>query len=372
MQVSANERRSGKFEDGRLELAIREFQSNGFLILRDCLPGALTTELREAYIAALEKKIRRSGIRPFEEPDPRQDSNEGVSIDFTPRGGNHDLNRWNMHLPSCMPFMDSSVIANPLALEVIKALLGDRCILSVIASDTAFPKSGYQSLHQDAGFFRITVNIPLIDFTEINGATELWPGSHQPATSTSEIFDKGFHKLSDAELKRLLDTEEPTKLTVPAGSLVIRDQRLVHRGAPNRSDEARPMLSLIYYIPPPELPYLFVSNLFSALSAGMRRLAWRLNGMRYGEKLLLWGNTMGRKIEMFGGTDRDYRRRLPAQIWDSLSPSAKHLLRFASIDGNAKSIRPELPRTAGASLRFAVNRIFNKNLRKQTPLRQSD
>jgi hypothetical protein len=35
-------------------------------------------------------------------------------------------------------------------------------------------------------------------------------------------------------------------VTMPAGSLLIRDMRMWHRGTPNRSTVARPHLALIY------------------------------------------------------------------------------------------------------------------------------
>jgi hypothetical protein len=36
---------------------------------------------------------------------------------------------------------------------------------------------------------------------------------------------------------------------MPAGSLLLRDMRMWHRGTPNRSDEVRPNLALIYSRP---------------------------------------------------------------------------------------------------------------------------
>jgi ectoine hydroxylase-related dioxygenase (phytanoyl-CoA dioxygenase family) len=34
---------------------------------------------------------------------------------------------------------------------------------------------------------------------------------------------------------------------MPAGSLLIRDIRMWHRGTPNRSDAARPNLAMVYF-----------------------------------------------------------------------------------------------------------------------------
>jgi ectoine hydroxylase-related dioxygenase (phytanoyl-CoA dioxygenase family) len=84
---------------------------------------------------------------------------------------------------------------------------------------------------------QVIVNIPLIDFTIENGATEVWPGSHLIVDENSE------HTAAIEERAAELPS---VRTTVPAGSIILRDMRTWHRGMPNRTNDIRTMLAMIY------------------------------------------------------------------------------------------------------------------------------
>jgi hypothetical protein len=52
-----------------------------------------------------------------------------------------------------------------------------------------------------------------------------------------------------ADIAALAPKMHSETVQMPAGSLLLRDMRMWHRGTPNRSDAARPNLALIYSRP---------------------------------------------------------------------------------------------------------------------------
>jgi ectoine hydroxylase-related dioxygenase (phytanoyl-CoA dioxygenase family) len=83
----------------------------------------------------------------------------------------------------------------------------------------------------------VCVDIPLVDFTEENGSIRVFPGTHlvvdDPPSDVRNIAEraKGF---------------SATQLATPAGSIILRDMRLWHSPMPNRTDQDRPWMNLLY------------------------------------------------------------------------------------------------------------------------------
>jgi ectoine hydroxylase-related dioxygenase (phytanoyl-CoA dioxygenase family) len=158
---------------------------------------------------------------------------------------NRGINRYQMHLPFEPPFDDELVIASPFVLPIVEALVGEDCICHYLASDTPLPGSDYQQVHPDIfplfpettavmPPYSIVVNVPLVDAREDNGPLEVWPGGTH-------------HYVADRDDVPAVAAEMHSEtLLMPAGSIVIRDSRMWHRGTPNRSDAPRPNLTLIY------------------------------------------------------------------------------------------------------------------------------
>lgn len=202
-----------------LELAVQLVQMNGFVLFENVIPRERVDAIREAFFRTLD--AHRVGAP----------SNRGN-------------NRYQMHLPFTQPFIDPLLIEHPLALAVIDAILGETCHCHYFASDTALPGSDYQAVHSDIHqlfpetvlslpAYNIVVNVPLIDVTLDRGPVEIWPG--------------GTHLMpGHLNMKELAPTMHSQLVTMPAGSLLIRDMRMWHRGTPNRSNEARPHLALVY------------------------------------------------------------------------------------------------------------------------------
>ena len=204
---------------------MRTLRDTGMVTIPDAFDPATIADLGAAYHRLLDSH-----------PDGRVQSTSGE----------HHV---QMQVPLVPPFSDPGLVAHPIVRQILAAALGETFECSYYNSNTAYPGSTYQPVHRDAGPIfgtemtsatpatGIVVNVPLCDFTEENGSTEVWPGTHlivdRPADA-DKTLDERIAPLASA------------RLNVSAGSAVLRDLRVWHRGVPNRSQAARSMLAIVY------------------------------------------------------------------------------------------------------------------------------
>ncbi len=238
-----------QLQEQRLELAIEQVRNNGYVLFERALPEDLVFAMREAFSQLLDSHV-----------------NSTVA--------NRGANRWQMHVPFAPPFSDERVIANPLVMPIVDALLGEDCICHYFASDTPLPGSDYQQVHPDIfplfpesnavmPPYSLVLNIPLVDATEENGPLEIWPGGTH-------------HYVADRALvPPLAASMESKRMLMPAGSIMLRDSRMWHRGTPNRSTAPRPNFTLIYsrfWLRLRYRPIPISSATYAGLSARAQRL----------------------------------------------------------------------------------------------------
>lgn len=225
MKLTQQELSDRRLTPDTLHGAIQQVRNNGHVLLEGVLPQNLLADLQTAFAPLLDAHVAEVG--------------PGY------RGGLNSVNHYNLYLPFAAPFSDERIVASAFALPIIEALLGEECVCHYFASNIAFPESSYQDVHADiiALFpetrpvlppYSVVLNIPLVDFREDNGPLEIWPGgTHHHVASASEI-------------PMLAATMHSQRVLMPAGSLLIRDSRMWHRGTPNRSNSPRPNLALVY------------------------------------------------------------------------------------------------------------------------------
>ncbi len=227
LRLSDAEITDGRMTEATLGEAVRRVREAGYVALDGAIPTDFVAELREEFDIEL-LKARDANPEAF----TKSKGHYGVSPRLEP------------------PFLDPHVIDNPFAMQVMAATMGDRIYAYLpYGCNTSWPGSGVQHLHRDTGhlFPEVTtplpmslcvVNIPLVDFTEENGATEAWPGSHlivdPPETVGTSLEARAAHLPS-------------VRLTAPVGSIIVRDMRCWHRGMPNRTDTIRTMIALVYF-----------------------------------------------------------------------------------------------------------------------------
>ena len=152
--------------------------------------------------------------------------------------------------------LDVDIFANPIGTSIARAMLGEGIHLSLYTGNTLVGGTTQpQPVHWDepqlwAGMTQapppasLTVNIPLVDVTVDNGAIELWPGTHVDVRSGDRVHDGLLVPEAWVEARR--SDVPPVRVEVPKGALLLRDGRLWHRGTTNTTDEARPMVALVY------------------------------------------------------------------------------------------------------------------------------
>ncbi len=106
-------------------------------------------------------------------------------------------------------------------------------------ANSSYPGIGQQHTHRDSGNHPnptpnnppgVVLNVPMQDFTELNGATQVFLGTHIVAGTPEQARNRG----------------AATRTIAQKGDCLIRDLRLCHGGMPNDSAEIRTMLAMVH------------------------------------------------------------------------------------------------------------------------------
>lgn len=126
-----------------------------------------------------------------------------------------------------------------------------------------------QPVHKDNDYvhpefpYYFIANIPLIDFSIANGATEFWLGSHATTSHLDQVkatekdreaypFARDGQPIPPVTQDAIAARQAirpPVQPICRRGDVMIRDLRVWHAGMPNNSDEHRIMLGLGYQSP---------------------------------------------------------------------------------------------------------------------------
>ena len=87
----------------------------------------------------------------------------------------------------------------------------------------------------------LNVFVPLVDITEENGGTEFCLGSHRLTGASDRIVWQ-----DAAHRDRIGSQGEPVAFTCRAGSVILFDYRILHRGLANSTQASRPVLYFTY------------------------------------------------------------------------------------------------------------------------------
>lgn len=232
INLTPEELSTGILSPDTLALAVEQVKVNGYIVFEKVLDDAFILELKGSFDPLFDEYISRKGY-------------------------NTGTNRAQMHLPFIAPYNDERVINHPIAMSIVEQILGKDCKCSYFASDTPMPGSDYQNVHSDTmplfpelsvplPAFSLVVNIPLVDTTEENGPLEVWPGGTHlnPDYANHDTLDGSVNP--HLHIVRAAENMLSEKVYMSAGSIVVRDLRMWHRGTPNRSNARRTNIALIY------------------------------------------------------------------------------------------------------------------------------
>jgi ectoine hydroxylase-related dioxygenase (phytanoyl-CoA dioxygenase family) len=243
MKVSQTELDNGKLLPETIELAANLIEVNGYVVLEKVLPNQLIERLYNRYIEILEPYLEAH----YEEV-------------YNPKNGFNDgTNHIRLFLPFEQPFIDELIIAHPFVTAVLDRLLGEDCVLNYFATNTSLPGGkNSQPVHADTSshfgdrcavnlpISNLVVNFPLVDTHENNGPMEIWPGG-------THLLPDFWYSPKAYSKAKLAEHMHSIKAFMLAGSVMIRDDRMWHRGTPNKSDQPRPNIAMIYG-PAPKTP----------------------------------------------------------------------------------------------------------------------
>ena len=155
------------------------------------------------------------------------------------------------------PWLFRDICYNEFAIQIAHGVLGPGLYWDYYGSNTVHPhETRRQNTHHDARplyageldrplpAHNLVVKIPLTDFTEAKGATEVWLGSHR---ETRRLMPGTAHY--EAMLAAHREGDRIMQMTAPRGAIVIRDMRIYHGGMPNNTGELRQMLAMVYNRP---------------------------------------------------------------------------------------------------------------------------
>lgn len=167
----------------------------------------------------------------------------------------------------------ADMIEHPLALAFAEHFLGDSCLLSACLSINLYPGETVQPWHTDDshisvpqphGVFGISVFWALDDTTEMNGATEVLPYSHQWENPdiAGRLKDEHFAQ-RNALSEDSGASADVFKASMKAGSVMIMRSDVWHRGGANQTTKnrlivtpqycagwARPLETMLLAVPP--------------------------------------------------------------------------------------------------------------------------
>jgi ectoine hydroxylase-related dioxygenase (phytanoyl-CoA dioxygenase family) len=210
-----------------------EFDRRGFLIFERVLP--------EENIEAI-----RAALAPY------------LGRDLKGRNDFEGLNTNRVYALLAKSPVFAELVIHPLVLAFVEAELGPSCLLSAFLAINLHPGETVQPWHTDDGGARlprprsalgVSTFWAIDDTTEINGSTEVIPGSHM----WDERRIEAAASPADFNARSALDQghdpgyrEDAVKLAMPSGSLAIAKGTLWHRGGSNRSASPRLIITPQY------------------------------------------------------------------------------------------------------------------------------
>ena len=206
--------------------AKEKYDTDGFVIFENVLSDKELKMYVDALAPFLQKNIK--GRNNFE---------------------GHKTNRVYSLLEKAPVF--DSMVTHPYVMPFVRDELGDSALLSGLLAINLMPGETIQPWHMDNGYvnlelphpsFGVSVFWALSDTNRENGATEILPGSHKWGKEKiaryiklNDVQAEGFHGYNLSEAPE----HEKKIVEMPAGSVLIMQGTMIHRGGANNSDGPR-------------------------------------------------------------------------------------------------------------------------------------
>jgi ectoine hydroxylase-related dioxygenase (phytanoyl-CoA dioxygenase family) len=213
-----------------IKTSVDFFHANGYLIIENAIDPSHIEILRDVMLSDVNKVLGRADT-PF-------NFNKG-NIQQAP--------------PPYAPYLFDDILFNDTVIDIAQQILGEHIKNSFYSGNTALSGDHTQPVHPDmphpfaGGEYTptstIVVNIPVVDMSATNGATQLWPATHLDTTYGGDV--ECIVKPHDLERYRI--SNPPIQPSVKAGTVILRDMRLWHSGIPNHTPNPRPMIAMMLW-----------------------------------------------------------------------------------------------------------------------------
>ncbi|KXJ94713.1 hypothetical protein Micbo1qcDRAFT_173493 [Microdochium bolleyi] len=254
IRPSAGEIKNGRLDERNVEIAVRSLHQDGLVVVEDAVPHEHIDKLNTKMTEDALTLRARGADGPY----------------------NYNLGNLQQDPPPWAEYFHPSIFTNRIGTQITSSVLGPRPKWTFCSANSAMPsppdptreqEPQRQPVHSDADFahpdqpFAFVVNIPLVDMTPRNGATELWLGTH---VTHGRDTQEGRHgeRASGRIREHVLEEWKADghggecQASVKKGSIVIRDLRLWHAGMPNLTGsgaegdgkgQVRVMLAMIHF-----------------------------------------------------------------------------------------------------------------------------
>lgn len=237
--LTPEERAAGAWSRKNIQRALEFMHRDGLLVMSGIVDPAELVLLRENMIKTSEEILKTK-------TSPSQ-FNHGITSNFLQ---SPPLATAELRFPN--------VYQNPFVIQIAEGYLGSDLYMPFITANTAIAHTTErQPIHKDSSFvhpsapFMAISNFLLSDFKPENGSTEFWLGSHNSTLPVEQLWRSPDSIIPTCDvIPALIEerraTRPPCQVTVPFGSVLLRDIRTWHAGMPNPSDENRIMIAVAY------------------------------------------------------------------------------------------------------------------------------
>ena len=240
--LSQAEKESGTIADDTLSSIVHQIETIGFAVIED-LVSRETCDLLSTSVLEDVDKVKATGKPTAHER-------------HTGRG------HLQLGLRRHAPYVTADLVANPLIECVVAAVLGRGAWLGFYNGNVNCPDSTHQPLHFDRPFSwtspeaaaqdgqrwpppttTLSCSVALKEISEANGATEIYPGTHQE----TEVIQWEAGDRIENHPDLMARWAPAGRMPIPAGGICFRDPRMWHRGVPNPTETPRAMIALTYH-----------------------------------------------------------------------------------------------------------------------------
>ena len=214
IQDKAGDRSSkASLQPGEMETYKKSFADEGYFVVRNVVSPEKLSELHQNIVASFDQAKQAGTL-------------------FSGGG------LMSGHL-NCFPGAQSRFVYEALQergiIDLIRELEPNATRLPNVGCNFNLPNSVTQHYHADRDFTKafMIANIAVVDTVVENGAIELIPGTHRK-----------FYKYWRFALER--PYKNSLRLPMKQGDVLVRTSNVWHRGMPNRTAVARPMLALTW------------------------------------------------------------------------------------------------------------------------------